>query len=248
MTTEIALPDAGGTLQIFGRTPDEMVRAQKQVILWCARKIVAEKAELKEAVENEAQARKNKWRHEPWRRRVKKHERKIEFYKKIKHALESGFYIVPPFPIDVFAIRVREHYGGARNKVRDLVSKREFMLAANADKLPAGEGKYVDPVPKPYYAGYYKTTEDGKKESVERWRAGDWADVDFPFQMVRPEVIQQVTDVMAQKLFDDLGVLPSTQRTKRDPLVVGRIFDPTKGQYQTPMHFFVAWWLDYEAI
>src|SRR6266581_3539299 len=85
---------------VVATNPAAMQDAQQSLILWAARKIQAIKGEIVSAREQFDLAKKNKWNPHSWGREVAKHEKRAEFYRKIKMALEAGYYIVPPFPID----------------------------------------------------------------------------------------------------------------------------------------------------
>ena len=60
-----------------------------------------------------------------WRRELSKQKGRVEFYRKIEMALEAGYYIVPPYPLDIFfAIRTqriicRRRRGGRRRHGRE---------------------------------------------------------------------------------------------------------------------------------
>src|SRR6185503_1645139 len=107
--------DEADDFTVFATNPADMVGAQRSMILWCARKIQAVKVELAEAQTNLDAAKAHKWSPAAWAKQVKLHTEKMEFYRKIKMALEAGYYIVPPFPVDTFAIRVKESAGPRGN-------------------------------------------------------------------------------------------------------------------------------------
>jgi hypothetical protein len=120
-----------------------MVGAQKSMILWCARKIQSVKLELAEAQTNLDAAKANKWSPAAWAKQVKLHTDKIEFYKKINMALEAGYHIVPPFPVDTFAIRVKNTAAPRGDPVilslRTLSDRRSALTAeGRRDTSPNG--------------------------------------------------------------------------------------------------------------
>src|SRR5205085_12167612 len=79
----------------------------RSLILWAARKIQAIKSDIAEANEQLKLHLERKWSPAGWKTEIAKKKRRAEFYRKIKMALEAGYYIVPPFPIDLFAIRTK---------------------------------------------------------------------------------------------------------------------------------------------
>ena len=239
MTKELAAPMQ--ELHLMARDPAEMMGAQKQLILWCARKMQAEKAELADSEANLAQAKKAKWATKPWARRVNLQKRRIEFYRKVKMALEAGYYIVPPFPVDVFAIRTDR-----KKPDKKTTTYRYSGHGQSARLLPAGEGRYVSNHPEIWETEKPGTDRDGREITIKEWWAEEFQPVDFPFIAVKPEVIDATNKAMARKLFDEFGVLPA--RGCGDPIVVGRIKKPNQASWAHPLTFFIAWWLDTEDI
>src|SRR5579871_752465 len=90
-------------------SPAAMVTAQNNLILWCEQKIAVCDYERHEATGNAARAKQEGWSGEEkrWKRVAGRERMKIEFYSKVKLALEAGYYIVPPFDGQVFAIRTK---------------------------------------------------------------------------------------------------------------------------------------------
>ena len=77
--------------------------------------------------------------------------------------------------------------------------------------------------------------------------ADRFVDADFPFKLARAEIREATDKAMGLKVFDEVGVLPRTR--KADPIVCGRVIDPSKPIYHRSspregVTFFVAWWLD----
>jgi hypothetical protein len=236
--------DMPADFTVIATTPAAMIEAQKSLIAWADRKIEAVKAESKEAIEQLAIAVQRKWKTDAWRRQVAKFQKRVEFYEKIKAALNAGYYIVPPFPIDVFAIRTSRE----APKPKDCAYRNNHDQ--DAQVLPAGEGRYVSPVPviEPYVEEEIK---DGKSKEVTYYHATEFADVEFPFKLARSEIRDATNAAMALGIFDRLGVLPRVRSP--DPLVCGQIIVPNQpGYYHADslkvITFFVAWWLDTKTI
>lgn len=225
---------------VIATSPADMEAGQRSLILWAARKIQLVKKEVDEARAELNEAIDHKWKSSGWRTQLAKLERRIEFYRKIKMALEAGYYIVPPFPIDIFAIRTK------RVSPRRMDSRNSDNHNQMAQILPPGEGRYVDPRPE---RSSYMTTEkqnDGTMKPVRYWYADSYQEPDFPFKLAKAEIRQATAAALKSGIFDELGVLPRTRNP--DPFVCGRILFPDTPRYRfsepKAVTFFVAWWLD----
>lgn len=224
---------------VIAQSPKEMETAQRSLILWAARKIQMVKAEIDEATTQLKLHQDNKWNTAGWRAQILKQERRADFYRKIKMALEAGYYIVPPFPIDIFAIRTK------RAKPHEYHGTNADNHNQPAQILPAGEGRYVDP--RPVRESYNDTeTRQGKEVEVTKYFATEYQEVDFPFKLARAEIRKLTDKAMGLKIFDRLGVLPRTRNP--DPIVCGQIMVPNQRLWRwsdgNSINFFVAWWLD----
>ena len=215
---------------VIATSPKDMEAGQKSLILWCARKIQSLKSEIAEATAQLDLHQQKKWSTTGWRNQVTKFRRRMDFYRKIKMALEAGYYIVPPFPIDIFAIRTKRN-----NPARKDSGYQFDRHLQSAQLLPVGEGRYVSD--EPTQASYGDVTDDGKQ--VTRYYADNFRDVDFPFKLARAEIREATDKALELKLFDQLGVLPA--RHGADPIVCGQILSPGN---RDPITFFIAWWID----
>ena len=229
---------------VYANNPADMTGAQQSLILWSARKIQAEKLELAEAQRNLDAAKANKWSPAAWQRQVRKHEGRVEFYKKIKVALEAGYYIVPPFPIDIFAIRTDKpapKWNWQTNKWRDHHEQK-------ASPMVVGEGRYVSPDPTLRRSDFAEPDGKGGHKMVAHWRPDEWVDADFPFKLAKAEIMSATRAAMALKVFDQMGALP-THRAP-DPIICGQILFPEKPSYgaRKAVTFFVSWWLDTKTL
>jgi hypothetical protein len=231
---------------VIATNPAQMERSQKSLILWVARKLQAEKELEADTKEQFEIALRNKWKKEPWKRRLTACGERLVFYRKIKAALEAGYYIVPPFPMDVFAVRTnKDNPPWQHSRIQNKVTERAMML-------PEGDGEYVNVHPSLQEHTVYKTDPlthitDYNKIDYKWFSAGRHAQVDFPFKLVKPIVMQETAKAMALKIFDQLGVLPAVptqgQVVQRDPMICGQIL----GRKHV-ITFFIAWWLDTKAI
>src|SRR5690349_13600952 len=98
----------GPEMSLSATTPTEMVDCQRGLIEWCRRKILAVKAEAEELLAAYKSAKEKKWKVSTLRRHATLAERRVEYYSKIKAALEQGFILVPNFPVTMFAIRTTQ--------------------------------------------------------------------------------------------------------------------------------------------
>ena len=233
--------DEADDFTVFANNPADMVGAQRSMILWCARKIQAIKGDLAEAQTNLDAAKANKWSPEAWAKQVKLHTDKIDFYKKIKIALEAGYYIVPPFPVDTFAIRVKD---GAAPRGNWSTSNWRGAHDQAASRLPAGEGQYVSPRPSLESTNVQKKMTDGTMRAITHYRPDEYRVADFPFKLAKAEIMSAARAAMELKVFDRMGALPAARAP--DPIICGEILLPhRKGQAVT---FFVSWWLDTKTL
>jgi hypothetical protein len=244
MNTPAIVPtilDDADDFTVFANNPADMVSAQRSMILWCARKIQAVKLELAEAQTNLDAAKANKWSPAAWSKQVKLHGDKIECYKKIKIALEAGYYIVPPFPVDTFAIRVKSHSTPRGNWS---TSNWRGDHAQKERMLPAGEGRYVSPSPRLEIESFPRKDYSGKEVMTAHFRPSEFQAADFPFKLAKAEIMDATRAAMALGVFDRMGALPAARAP--DPIICGEILLPhRKGQAVT---FFVSWWLDTKTL
>jgi hypothetical protein len=252
MTDEISalvptVMEDGADFTVVATSPKEMERAQQSLILWAARKIQAEKELMSEAAQQYDTALENNWGSGGWARRISLSEDKIEYYRKIKEALEAGYYIVPPFPMNVFAIRTEKKRPSER---MGWASKADAELRGIHPKaVKAGLGEYVsNKVWTTTFTKYVKGVLDKLEERTyhqpDRFRR-----VEFPFKLAKSAVMSETAKAMALKIFDQIGIMgntPVANAAVPDPIVCGQIM-PWFHKKQ-PVTFFIAWWLDTSSL
>lgn len=225
---------------VIANSPGEMESAQNSLILWAARKIQMLKTDLAESQEQLRLHVEKKWNTAGWRSQILKQEKRVDFYRKIKMALEAGYYIVPPFELDIFAIRTKR----AEPHLYHSTSPDNHNQPAQV--LPPGEGRYVDPRPVRESYIEQEAQRDGTKRAVTHYYATEYREADFPFKLARAEIRSLTETAMAMKVFDRLGALPRTRNP--DPIICGQIIVPNQPQYRwdggKAVNFFVAWWMD----
>lgn len=227
-------------VHLVAGTPAQMQESQQELVQWSLGKLEAERAELAEAEENLRIARESKWRVRPWQARVRKHKQRLTFYAKVKAALEAGYYIIPPFPVQVFAIRTDKTK--PKHEESTWPSAR-FTQGAKA--LPEGQGHWLSPNPEVWQSTINSTDREGNEVEKTIYYPEKFTEVDFPFRFVKPKVIEETAKAMKTMVFDQLGVLPR-YALRGDPIVVGQIKHPTS--HSEPLTFFVAWWLNTEEL
>jgi len=235
----------GSELEVTATTPDEMLHANAALIRWCEQKINSLKVDHIELDEACKHAKEKKWKSATLKRHADLAKKRVDFYEKVKAALEAGFYIVPNFPVNLFAIRT--------NKTSPLKAwttcshnyKPSETHRQHAQQLSAGEGQYKDPNPAAY------VWESGKtQQGTSIWHSGnlEWDQMEFPLSMSKPVIMEATSRAMALKIFDEFGILE--QGRTGDPLIVGRMIDPRSTSKLWPRHltFIVAWHLNTKTI
>lgn len=238
--TQIATTQPDTTVEdvtLVALTPSEMAPAQAALAEWCDAKITAVRAELADLNENHETMCAAGLRQKGIVPLINRTEKRIAYYEKIKAAVEAGYLIVPNFPVDVFALRVAR--GKQPVQETDYKFDRSYRTAT-AQKLPAGEGRYVDDQLDAFQKSHTEKSADGKDVVKYRYYSGDYREVDFPVIAVKPVVLKATERAMGLRIFDELGTVQNN--VGRDPIIVGRLLDPRGNGRMTT--FFIAWWLD----
>lgn len=219
---------------VIATRPSEMQDAQRQMCDWAAQKIAAVEIELAEAQQSYEAAMRAGWDARAFERAVNRIDRLLGYYRKLKAALDAGYYIVPPFPLDIFTIRTRR-----ASPDRKTSTYRWDRRTQEAQILPPGEGRYVSDEPE-IHQRTIPAADAGEKKDVTEYFAQEFRDFVFPFALAKPRVVEATAAAMALRVFDRLGALPQS-RASADPIICGEILHPVS---RRPVTFFVAWWLD----
>lgn len=226
-------------IELTAVLPQEMIGAQKQLIAWCDNKVAAikiESEELRQAVDH---AKRSKWKSGTLQTQYNKSVKRMEYYEKIKSALEQGFYIVPNFPIQLFAIR-KGKTKEPKGFERDSVSWGRRNFEQKAQELPEGDGVYRNPFPIVY-------REEKKKSDgtlyIESY-PGAWDEFEFPINMAKPQIMSVTQTALALKIFDRVGVMPSVRKKKEDPVIIGQIINKSGAYSEKVVSFMIAWHLN----
>lgn len=220
---------------LIALTPSGMMKAQKDCMAWVIEKLEKAKYELVLADQNFNALQRAKLRTATATAMIRKARTRMTFYEKIKAALEAGYYIIPPFDVQVFAIRTDRKSPPADTDTRCWTND------INARSLPVGQGDYVDPRPiREQIDTEIQKKDDGSTREVKIYENINWTEVDLPIRAVKLQIIEATGNALALKIFDALGIAPAFRSA--DPIIVGQIKRPgNKGM----LTFFVAWWLDY---
>lgn len=219
-------------------TPAGMLEAQSDCLGWADTKLAQAKQELSLAEQNWNALNKAGLRTQPATTMMRKARARILFYEKVKAALEAGYYIIPPFDVQVFAIRTNMENPPAKRDAN------WWQRESNAQRLAVGEGRYVDPRPtRELVDEILEKKENGQVQKHRFFENIDWKDLDMPVRAIKPTVIEATGRALALKLFDALGIAPAYRSA--DPIIVGHLRRPDNG---APLTFFIAWWLDFNDI
>ena len=235
-------------LSLVALTPQEIAPAQAQLASWCTAKMRALGKEYAELQANLRVAKRNRWSRGGLINAVGRTKKRISYYQKIKLAVQRGYLIVPNFDIDVIAVRVQ---GDRPPALRD--SYPSFKITnAKPDLLPAGQGRYVDQAVE--FADYRETVADpkrpGQTKTIGNVVVADYIEeVDFPVIGIKPQILEAAEHAMALRIFDRIGIVQHRRRS--DPILVGQLIDPRSLYIRTRpdvVSFFIAWWLNTEAL
>jgi hypothetical protein len=260
-----SIQKVGKNLEVVASTPTGLGQCQVRLMEWMRNKITFVKTEITTAQLEETEmlqalehAKKQKWQHsallKAWegaKKRTAFQLRRLDYYLKLLTALESGYFIVPPMDMEIFAIRTDK-----KNPMRCYFygqSSHGSNFEQSCEVLPAGEGEYKDPQPhvETDYREKHACTDDKTQVTKRPHWADKWQEIEFPLNMIKPQIMEATTRAMAIKVFDELGVLPQDHRRNPDPVIIGRIYEPTlksvprwKRSYQKCITFMVAWHLN----
>jgi len=245
MTTAIApLPLAD--YQLVATDRNALQAAHLKMIEWAKAKI--EQTELDVDIEetNHKIALENGWVVAPFERRLSRLARQRTFYTKILQAVEAGYAIVPNFQMNIFAVRTTAQ--APRQGVREGSAwQNRNAFEQHAQRLPAGEGVYRNPVPDVYQDRKTEKTPTGDVTKYTSWPGEEFNDLAFPLALAKPALMSATGEAMARKIFDEIGVAVDTWSPTRgggraDPIILGRLLNPRRGR--PAISFFVGWYFD----
>ncbi len=252
MTTETAIQvaeapnvtESANPINVTATEPAAMVAAQGKLIAWTVAKIAKTQAEAVELQDIYTNAVEKKWKSEPLKKHVNLAKNRVTYFEKILAALQAGYYIVPTFEIDVFAVRTdRQNPTSTTSEYQSGVKN-----ISPAYWCRVGDGRYVDPQPYISEGKDEVQQRDGTKKLVSHyWASGIDETIEFPMAMARVEVMDATKNAMDQKVFDEFGICPSRKVRNKDPMIIGRIADPrnfSNTWMRKYTQFMVAWHLN----
>jgi hypothetical protein len=234
--------------------PQQMQVAQQDLIAWTERKMEAISAERKVAWENLETAKKHKWKHSGWQSQVNKLVDQYQYYEKLKCCLEAGYTIIPNFEnIDIFAIRTTNERPDRNHVSQDAIHGKAIPQDQTTEVAPAGEGQFVNASPEyeqRKIAGH--VDKQGQQHYLQQAWATQHQAIDFPFKLVKPEIMNATQRAMDFLVFDDIGVVPGRRRARRgDPMIIGRIHcgahrhkHTNLRTYDKTLSFLITWFID----
>ena len=234
--------------EIIAFDPAGITAGQDRLISWADRKLDEEKAGAADLAENLALAKRNKWNTKTIERALGRATKRVNYYEKIHHALKAGYTIVPNFPMDVFAIRTTRKNPSHNSTGQQWGNPADQETTAP----PLGEGKTVDSqgaiatvtdmvLP-------YPNAKEKQLQVINRY-ADDFKEIDFPFDLAKPRILDACGQAIAEKCFDELGVLPARPNRgpaavsqNADPMIIGRI--RLRDSQPKSLSFLIAWFID----
>lgn len=241
------VPTSGDNFELSATNPMEMVECHMAAIAWCKRKIELVQNEAKELKDAFEHAVKRKWKSETLKRHWGLAEKRVIFYQKILAAFEAGYYIVPNFPVTLFAIRTTKPT--PKRMWARLKDARYKNFEQEAQVLQPQQGEYQNP--QPIVTKHYDSMiSDPQKGDSWAFEATDWDEMEFPTNMARLHVMEAATRAMDAKVFDEVAFLPANYKRNPDPILIGRIIDPQPAGYgsQRRISFMIGWHIDTSTI
>lgn len=225
---------------IIAVNPQQMQEAQSQTMEWVDAKLAAAQRERDNADTIFEQLAVRGMKQDAAKALLDKAAKRVMFYEKVKAALAAGYYIIPPFNIQLFAIRTdRVH----PNKNRSDVARGGWNQEQSPRLLPVGAGRYVDPQPNRYAVGTEQRpayNDPNKTRDVSIYENREFRDeIDLPVRALKPQIIEEVGRALELKIFDALGIAPAYRAA--DPIIAGQLIRPEDKGVLT---FLVTWWLE----
>jgi hypothetical protein len=232
-------------LMVIARDAHEMKEAQLSLLGWAEDKIAYEEGGIGELEENLAHAKKNKWKWQGFQSQLSRAKKRIEYYVKIKAALEAGFVIVPSFPCDIIAIRTEYEIPSPHESSESWANRRQ---TSEAPALGKGEYKNSQPIVKEFTTHVPDPKDSTKMLAKKSFQATEFDHFDFPLKAVRPQILDHTSKALALKIFDEIGfVAPNVgsggrNRPGTDPMIVGHVIFK-QGYNVKRTAFLITWWL-----
>lgn len=162
------------TLAAF--SPQELKTTQADLARWLVDKCDAFLKEARDLSAAADEAAKHKWKSSTLTNAASLARKRSDYYSRALKAVEAGYILIPPFPLNVFAVRVN------RDKPRIAIKNYRHSVGDVLPTMPpAGEGRYVGVH---QFVAEDTYEDDGKKK--KRFWASGFDDVCFPFEAAKP--------------------------------------------------------------
>jgi hypothetical protein len=228
---------------VVARNPAEMQVAQSKLLTWASKKRAEVRVELAEAEDNLAQAVKNKWRQTGFKTCVKQALDRANYYEKVEAALQEGFVIVPNFDLDIFAIRTTQDAPTPQQANNRWGKPHPSEFENKSDRPFLGDGDYVSSWPELLHTRERLKDKNDVAYTENQAEVIGWNPVDFPFKIVKPQILSDTAKALAMRIFDEVGVTPHRQVRKQDPMVIGQIIYKKNSYTEKRISFLVTWWV-----
>lgn len=241
----LALREIDSAVSIVAIGKEDFAPARERLLALLQAHFDEQRALAVDLRENIAIAKRNKWRASGLQRALRIADRMATFYDNAHVAVEAGYLLAPNLQADVFAVRKSstEPCDLPAEAHSDFYWRLATPLVSADPSIPAGEGEYVSDVP--VVNRYSQKWKDDKGEHTRQ--VVDPTAFQPPEALLilaRPKLMEAAERAMALKVFDEVGIVGATRRSRRgDPLLVGRIIHPTKPG-DGDLSFFLAWFFD----
>lgn len=170
-------------------------------------------------------------------RRLRRVEKKLVYYSKVRSAIELGYVIVPDMWGSEFAVRTNLECPKGKWGTSRWCAEHHGSVKASCS--PIGEGRTVSD-----RCSIYTETRErvdpktGERKSRQWFRPAEFCECEFPVAVAKPALMSATSLAMGHGVFDSFAVV--THQT--DPIILGRIIDPTRSRRVCA--FLIGWFVD----
>jgi hypothetical protein len=222
----------------------EMQQASAGIKTWLQAKVDSLKNIVDETYAALDVATRSGWATKTLQSAYQREKQRQRYYWKLLAAVEAGYTIVPNMDVDVIAIRVKREKPteGSQSDVSKYSHHKPRINDEQEQRLEVGVGRYESPKQLVRTSKITSKTEKGETEFHTTVTPTGFADIEFPMAIAHSVVMDATAHAMSLKLFDRIGVVPSTA-TAGDPIVLGQ-FTMKQGYATKTASFLIAWYLD----
>lgn len=230
----------GNDLLVIASHPQELAEAQTALVVRVKGMEAEAQVDLNEAVILIDRCQKAHLGTNRPKRFKRLAESRLLYLSKMREALEAGYVIVPNFPGETIAIRVKRDDPKHQSKVSTY--NYPALDDAKSEELPASEGRYVDPAP--FVKKNDSNTKDSNGMEITKFYSrtdGFNEELSLPVEFLKPTIVELTGSAMTRKLFDEIAITKDSTIRDGDPMVLGRIRDRRNKKL---MSFLIAWFVD----